>query len=173
MNGRQVGIGIISMALALVFAQTAWSDDRHKRRHAHQNRQLDRIHKGIRSGEITKREYQKLRREQHQIHRAREKARSDGKITPNERRRIANLKRKADRHIYMANHNHHKQRYQKPGNHRRYHRKFNRQYGHHYKYRSYDDYWRPYYRRNSYFSPGLWLDPYWGVELSVNGKCRR
>lgn len=163
MNGKQIKICIISGVMALTFAGTAWSGERHNDPKRFQSHQINRIYNGVQNGEITAKEYRKLNREQQQIHRARQKAVSDGKITRNERKRLSNLREKAGRHIYAATHNHHQ----------RHHDKYEGDHGYRPKYKSHDDHYLPYYRNNSFSIAGSWVDPNWGFSFYSSDQCRR
>lgn len=69
-----------------------------------QERQQDRIEQGVKSGELTKREAARLRREQRRI-KAEEKAfRSDGKLSKRERAKLQKDLNKSSRHIYREKH---------------------------------------------------------------------
>lgn len=70
-----------------------------------QVRQQKRIHQGVHSGELTKRETVRLNREQRHISRAKKRAWSDGELTPRERARLEKKQDRASRHVYRAKHN--------------------------------------------------------------------
>jgi len=67
--------------------------------------QQSRIKQGVRSGELTKGETVRLEKEQGKIRGEKMQAKSDGKVTPQERQEIRHDQRKASRHIYRAKHN--------------------------------------------------------------------
>ena len=70
-----------------------------------QRKQFQRIRGGVKSGEVTRKEFKRLAREQRRIDRSISKARSDGRINARERHHIRKLQNKASKHIYQANHN--------------------------------------------------------------------
>jgi hypothetical protein len=72
--------------------------------------QQARIKQGVRSGELTKGETLRLEREQAKIQHDKKVAKSDEKVTPNERRQIRHKQRRASRDIYRLKHNDHKQK---------------------------------------------------------------
>jgi hypothetical protein len=63
-----------------------------------------RIHQGVRSGEITRREAYRLEREQAHIRRLERNAKADGYLSPYERDRIRAAQNAASRHIYEESH---------------------------------------------------------------------
>jgi len=64
-----------------------------------------RVKQGIRSGEITRPEAQRIRKQQLDVKDARLDARQDGIITPKEQNRIRKEKNQASRTIYRKKHN--------------------------------------------------------------------
>ncbi len=70
-----------------------------------QVRQHARIHQGVKSGELTKGEATKLRTEQRNIQKNKVLAKSDGKVTPGERKIIKAEQKKASKDIYKLKHN--------------------------------------------------------------------
>lgn len=98
---------VLAAALGLVASGTAanahdWgSSDRIDRR---QDWQEYRIQKGVRSGEITRREYWRLEREQAHIRQMERNAKADGYLSPYERARIRAAQNAASRHIYNEGH---------------------------------------------------------------------
>lgn len=67
--------------------------------------QQKRIHRGVKSGEITKKEFKHLERQQVRLQKSKKRALSDGKLTGREKRKLEHLQDKASRHIYRAKHN--------------------------------------------------------------------
>jgi hypothetical protein len=67
--------------------------------------QRARIRQGVKSGELTKGETAKLRQEQRDIRADKKMAKSDGKVTPAERRHITKEQNKASKDIYRLKHN--------------------------------------------------------------------
>ena len=70
-----------------------------------QVRQQKRIHQGVHSGELTKRETVRLQKEQRHINRAKKRALSDGELTRKERIRLEKKQDRASRHVFRAKHN--------------------------------------------------------------------
>ena len=62
-----------------------------------------RIRQGVRSGELTKREAQRLHWQQQRLHQDAQRARADYRVTERERARLT--RERASRHIYRAKHN--------------------------------------------------------------------
>jgi hypothetical protein len=69
-----------------------------------QRRQQERIRRGFRSEELTRREALRLRAEQARIRRFEARARSDGRFSCRERRRANRLLDRANRDIYRQRH---------------------------------------------------------------------
>ena len=69
-----------------------------------QDRQEDRVHRGVRSGEITRYEYRRLEREQAHIRHMERNAKADGYVSHYERDRIRAAQNSANRHIYNEAH---------------------------------------------------------------------
>jgi hypothetical protein len=70
-----------------------------------QIRQQARIKQGVKSDELTKGETVRLEKEQGKIQAEKIQAKSDGKVTAQERKKIRHDQKKASRHIYRAKHN--------------------------------------------------------------------
>jgi hypothetical protein len=68
-------------------------------------REQARISQGVRSGEITPWEYQRLEREQAAIEAHRQKAWADGTLSPWEAHRLTIEQNRANRHIWRSKHN--------------------------------------------------------------------
>ena len=86
-----------------VFVDTATAGRVGKR----QVKQQKRIHQGVKSGEITKKEFKHLEREQARLQKNKKRALSDGELTKKEKFRLERKQNKASRHIYRAKHNDH------------------------------------------------------------------
>ena len=63
-----------------------------------------RIHQGVRSGEVTRREAYRLEREQAHIRHMERNAKADGYVSHYERDRIRAAQNAASRHIYQESH---------------------------------------------------------------------
>lgn len=95
---------LLSVLMMGAFATTTIAQSRtphinHKRVHQH-----DRIHHGVKSGNLTVREARQLRMQQRDINRTVRIAKADGVITPRERAMIRHKQRMASRNIYVQNH---------------------------------------------------------------------
>ncbi|MCJ8211316.1 hypothetical protein MUY27_16475 [Mucilaginibacter sp. RS28] len=64
-----------------------------------------RIHQGVRSGELTRREARNLEMRKRQLDRDRRMAMADGRITPGERRYLNHKENQLSRAIYDKKHN--------------------------------------------------------------------
>ncbi|MES2207462.1 MAG: hypothetical protein V4525_11810 [Pseudomonadota bacterium] len=70
-----------------------------------QGNQERRIDQGIRSGELTPRETNRLEHGQEHVDRLENRAKADGRVTPQERERIEQVQNAQNRKIYEAKHN--------------------------------------------------------------------
>ena len=71
---------------------------------ARQAKQEQRIDQGIASDELTKREARRMNHQQNVIDRAENKAKADGVVTAQERKRLTQAQRATSRHIYRQKH---------------------------------------------------------------------
>ena len=83
---------------------TAGPRKRHSIKHE-QVQQQHRIHQGVRTGELTKKEAAQLHMQQAQIQRYKQLAKCDGKVTRKERAFIQAEQANAAQHIYRKKHN--------------------------------------------------------------------
>jgi len=100
---NKIVIGGITL-LVLVFLQVEISQARGpyaKRQH----HQMERIVKGVRCGEVTRREYRHLENEQRWVQRYRRHSLADGWLYRGERRRLCRMQERSSRDIYRARHN--------------------------------------------------------------------
>jgi len=95
-------------ALAFPLASEAQANHQHCRSgsvNARQGQQTARIRQGVRSGELTRRETQRLAAEQASIHTQEAfYRRSGGEFTPRERARVQRELQQSSRHIYRQKH---------------------------------------------------------------------
>jgi hypothetical protein len=70
-----------------------------------QGKQFQRIRGGVKGGDVTRKEFKKLSREQRRIGRTIKNARADGRVNARERRHIHKFQNRASKHIYLAKHN--------------------------------------------------------------------
>jgi hypothetical protein len=73
--------------------------------HRRMEEQEHRIREGIRRGELTPREAERLQHEQREIREAARDFRDDGNVNRREWRRLNEMLNRADRHIYELKHN--------------------------------------------------------------------
>ena len=101
MKAKTISVIFVTTILALMWCSAAWAD----RSTIREYRQTQRVRQGIRSGEITRPEVLRLRKEQRRIDRAYHRASADGHLNRRERQRLDKLQNLASRHIYRAKHN--------------------------------------------------------------------
>lgn len=98
---------IVSILLSVMFvlalgitvsAQTTPSVDRRE------HRQQRRIHQGVKSGSLTRREAARMERQQARTRRLEARAKSDGTVTRRERARLQRRENRTSRHIYRQKH---------------------------------------------------------------------
>ena len=96
---------ILAIALGLVFllGDVSWAGGRIGHRQVKQHK---RIAQGIRSGQVTDREYVRLNGQQSRIHQYKRHAWADGYLSPKERHRLHRMQDRASEHIYHAKHIH-------------------------------------------------------------------
>lgn len=89
---------MISLFISVDMAQAGKAGNR-------QIKQQKRIHQGVKSGELTRKETLRLEREQRRIQKTKKEVGKDGKLTPKERLRLEQQQNKANRDIYRLKHN--------------------------------------------------------------------
>ena len=92
-------IALLAMSALSVSAQTATP-----RVTKRQVQQQARIKEGVKTGELTPRETRRLERQQAKIAVDKSKAKSDGVVTPAERKNLAREQNRASRRIYRQKH---------------------------------------------------------------------
>lgn len=101
-------IGLIFAIFALVcglsFEANAQQQDKRAGVNKHQRHQQKRIFQGVKSKELTRKEFYRLEKEQNQIRRMEKRFKSDGKLTKRERAKLAYEQKQASRHIYKQKH---------------------------------------------------------------------
>jgi hypothetical protein len=102
MKTRQWMILAMVIGTLLIIAMDAWAGEPVGRRQAKQSR---RIAQGVRSGQITDREYSRLSRDQGRIQQQKVRAWADGDLNCREKRRLSQMQDRAGHHIYGAKHN--------------------------------------------------------------------
>jgi hypothetical protein len=96
-NMKYLALAIIAMSL---LGNTAEANRANKR----QSNQKSRIHQGVKSGELTKREAHKLRKQQRGIERQEERANADGEVTAKEAAKLEQRQDRASKAIYKQKH---------------------------------------------------------------------
>ncbi len=91
----------VAGALALAIAAPAMADTLIDQRQANQEQRIDQ---GVRSGALTAAEAARLERGQARIERMESRALADGRMTPQERRRIMHAQDVQSHHIYRQKH---------------------------------------------------------------------
>ncbi len=92
-------------AIALVAATPAFADGtRTPGVNARQHNQQARIHQGVRSGELTRRETHRLREEQRDVRQLERAYKSDGSLTRAERVDLHHEQNQASRHVRRQKH---------------------------------------------------------------------
>lgn len=98
---------VLAVSLCAV-TSVSFADAQHRPRdpavNARQHHQRARIHQGVRSGELTRREAGRLAREQRDIRRLEREYKSDGVLTGAERRDLHREQNGASRDIYKQKH---------------------------------------------------------------------
>jgi len=102
MKSRTLKILPMAIGLVLILVSISWARDPISHR---QMKQSQRITHGIRSREVTDREFVRLNREQRRIGKYKRRARGDGCISHRERRRLHRMQDRSSAHIYRARHN--------------------------------------------------------------------
>jgi hypothetical protein len=100
MKKLPVVVALVAMGLSVAAAQTATP-----RVTKRQMKQQERIHQGVKTGELTPGEAARLEAQQKKIRRDKRKAKADGVVTPAERQKIAREQNRASRNIYRKKHN--------------------------------------------------------------------
>ena len=98
----------LSVALLAQDAQTTPqtpAQDNTPRIDKREKRQQKRINQGVKSGALTKGEAARLEKQQAKIKNDEAAAKSDGKMTPQERRKLTKEQNAASRNIYRKKHN--------------------------------------------------------------------
>lgn len=96
---------LLFATLTFVLSVSAFAQERTPKVNARQKNQHARILDGKNSGEQTRKETALLRKEQKHIRRTERRAKADGSVTVDERRRLDRKQDRASRHINRANNN--------------------------------------------------------------------
>ncbi len=96
---------VILMSAMLVFSYVSIDFAQAGRAGNRQIKQQKRIHHGLKSGELTRKEATRLEREQVRIQKTKQEALKDGELTPKERLRLELQQNQANISIYRLKHN--------------------------------------------------------------------
>jgi hypothetical protein len=110
-------LGILALGLMTTGAQAGWERDGHGRKqaslqskayseqiNARQDRQMERIQAGLRSGQITRAEFRELMHDQHTIRSMERHFHADGGIDAREFRHLEHALDRSSRNIRMERH---------------------------------------------------------------------
>jgi len=92
----------------VILGLVAWVTEgsaRPRRDQVRERTQQHRIKNGVRSGKLTRPEARKLKRDQARIDHAQEKAKADGVVTDQEKRRLENMQDRESNRIKELKHN--------------------------------------------------------------------
>jgi len=96
---------VILLSVMLIFSYVSIDFAQAGRAGKRQIKQQKRIHHGLQSGKLTRKEATHLEREQHRIQKTKQVALKDGELKPKERLRLERQQNKANKHIYRLKHN--------------------------------------------------------------------
>jgi hypothetical protein len=147
MKSRTLKILPMAIGLVLIVASISWARGPISHR---QMKQPQRITHGIRSGEITDREFVSLNSEQRRIGKYKRQARGDGYLSHSERRHLYRMQDRVSEHVYRAKHN----------------RASNYAFGP--KHKSLHFRHRPVY--HGYYVSGIFFEPSWSVGWSMGWR---
>jgi uncharacterized membrane protein YebE (DUF533 family) len=102
---KTVRVMCLTLTIAALTATASVAQTTTPRIDHRQVRQEARIHQGVRSGELTKRETMRLQAGERHIQRMKMRAKADGVVTPTERARIGRAQNRESRRIYRLKHN--------------------------------------------------------------------
>ena len=96
---------LASAAILFAFSYPALAQTKTPRATKRQINQQERIHQGVKSGELTKGETIRLEKQQKKIQKDKVKAKSDGIVTKKERAKLQAEENRASRNIHRKKHN--------------------------------------------------------------------
>ena len=99
-------------AMALLMTGMAYAEAETPAIDQRQANQEQRINQGVASGQLNKREANRLNRQQRHINKVENKAKSDGVVTKKERAKIATAQNRASRHLTREKHDGQEKRHQ-------------------------------------------------------------
>ncbi len=102
---KRLTILILTTALAVSLAGLAAANTATPRVNHRLARQEVRIHRGVRSGQLTRGEAMRLQRGERHIRRMEWRAKADGRVTPRERARLNRAEDRQSARIWRLKHN--------------------------------------------------------------------
>ena len=149
---------LMAVSLVIIFANASFAGDRFQQR---QNNQVNRIYQGVRKGEITKREFNQLARQQRSVKKYSHYALRDGNLSRKEGRRLNHLQDRASGAIYRNRHNDdYQHRHDQYNRHRYCGPVYGYRYTPHRNFRSHSGY--------NFYS--IWALPGWAFGFSSHGR---
>lgn len=94
-----------SILSIFIFAMLSWHAEAQTASDVRQVNQRVRVHQGVKTGEITRREQRRLNSQQRHIRRVERRAKADGNYTRQERRMVNRKQNRASRNIRRAKNN--------------------------------------------------------------------
>lgn len=104
----KLSLFLVSIFVLKFIVSEAHAQTNHQRKRNH--RQQERIQKGVESGQLTRNEAKKLRREEKEIRKAERSAEADGIVTVAEKKKIQQMQNNVSQDINKMKHNKRKQR---------------------------------------------------------------
>ena len=101
-------VATLALIVASAQAANAWGNNSNNtpRIDQRQHFEYNRIERGYENGSLTRRETQGLLRREQDIRSFERLAKSDGRVTPDERRILRHMENSQDRSIYRESHDH-------------------------------------------------------------------
>ena len=108
MKTKIIQVVLSGFIMTLICSSGALAGERYKGQpQLRMDRHSQRIERGCQNGEITRKEYRSLNREQQRIYRTYNRFSSDGRLDRREQRCLDNMQDRASRHIKQAKHRNH------------------------------------------------------------------
>ena len=101
---RIFAFSIFMFLTPFLFLKLAEAGQERKVVRKRQVKQHQRIHEGVRSGELTKEEAKNVRTEQREVRKTKRNAREDGTVTREEKKEIKEMQDEASKNVYEEKH---------------------------------------------------------------------
>jgi len=98
-------LSILTILMIALFISVDMAQAGRGRAGNRQIKQQKRIHQGVESGELTRKEATHLEREQHRIQKSKQEALKNGELTQEGRLRLERQQNQANKHIYLLKNN--------------------------------------------------------------------